>query len=405
MEEPISQEKKQQEQSWIEHLQKNSWEPEVIISGISLAFLFAIPSQLFKYAVISIQDYGLEQIPASLALAYFSLIISVFKIFLVSHLFLRFMWAGMLGITYAFPDGVIKNRLFKISQDMDYPHPNQYLIKLEYWCSVSYGFPLSMIIPLAGITLYLVLLLSISLVFNLEFQVIYVIFMVTLLIFVVMTLTKSNKKLRNFIGKSLSGTIGAVYQSNLGKWTTSIFSLVLLVLALPLINSDMKGFSYFQNEVNLSDEQYDWPDESNYFESYNSDGERFPRVWSESKAVSGDRMYLYLAHYASDSKKFPRLQELIEGDYDTLAWAKPEKIPDLYRIYLDDSLISPSKWSPITSGFTGQKAWLTSMDLTQLAPGVHEIRVEKLIYNFPFLVIEDGLRHRKRWARFEFVKE
>jgi hypothetical protein len=48
MEQHLPPDKKQQDLSWIEHLQKNSWEPEVIISGISLAFLFAIPSQLFK---------------------------------------------------------------------------------------------------------------------------------------------------------------------------------------------------------------------------------------------------------------------------------------------------------------------------------------------------------------------
>jgi hypothetical protein len=116
-------------------------------------------------------------------------------------------------------------------------------------------------------------------------------------------------------------------------------------------------------------------------------------------------MNLYLAHYTSDYNKFSRVQELIVGDYDTLAWAKPEEISDLYRIYLNDSLISPSKWSAVTAGSTGQKAWLTSLDLNRLAQGVHEIRVEKLIYVFPFLVREDGLRHRKRWARFEFVKE
>jgi hypothetical protein len=159
------------------------------------------------------------------------------------------------------------------------------------------------------------------------------------------------------------------------------------------------------NEANLSDEQYEWPDESTYFESYNPEGERFPRLWSESKVVSGDQMNLYLAHFAQDSKRFSRLQQLLEEDYDTLGWAKPEKIPDLYRIYLNDSLISPAKWSAVTAGSTGQKAWMTSLDLDRLAKGVHEIRVEKLIYVFPFLVTEDGLRHRKRWARFEFVKE
>lgn len=113
----------------------------MIISGISLAVLFVIPSRLLEYSIILIQDYGLDHIPAMLVLSYFSMIVSVFKIFLVTHLFLRFLSAGMLGITYAFPEGVVKEKLFKISQDVDYPHPNVYLLKLERWCSMAYGFP------------------------------------------------------------------------------------------------------------------------------------------------------------------------------------------------------------------------------------------------------------------------
>lgn len=140
--------KKQQDLTWLENLQKNSWEPEIIISGISLAVLFIIPSRLFDYSILLIQDYGLEQLPALLVLGYFSAIISVFKIFLITHLFLRFMWAGMLGITYAFPDGVLKNNLFKFSQDLEYPHPRVYLLKLERWCSIIYGYPLSVVIPI-----------------------------------------------------------------------------------------------------------------------------------------------------------------------------------------------------------------------------------------------------------------
>ena len=105
--------KKNQDLTWLEHLQKNSWEPEVIISGITLAVLFIIPSKLFDFSVILIQDYGLEAIPGKLVLVYATLVVTVFKIFLVIHLIMRFIWAGMLGITYAFPQGVIKENLLK----------------------------------------------------------------------------------------------------------------------------------------------------------------------------------------------------------------------------------------------------------------------------------------------------
>lgn len=79
-----------EELTWLINLQRNSWEPEVIISGLSLAFIFAFPSQVYDFAVRLTQDYGLEFTGAYLVLIYLSMTVSVFKIFFISHLILRF---------------------------------------------------------------------------------------------------------------------------------------------------------------------------------------------------------------------------------------------------------------------------------------------------------------------------
>lgn len=396
--------KKQQDMTWLENLQKTSWEPEVIISGISLAVLFIIPSRLFEYSIILIQDYGLEQLPALLVLGYFSVIISVFKIFLISHLFLRFMWAGMLGVTYAFPEGVLKNKLFKFSQDLDYPHPRFYLEKLERWCSMIYGYPLSVVIPIFSITAYLILLITIYLIFNLDFQVIYLIFIVSFLGLLVLIVIFKKSKLKSFVGTSLNGTISAVFASHLGKWTTLVFSLGLFIVAIPFVLLDLKGFSYFQPITNLDEEFFDWPEQSRYFEEYNSNNVRFPRIWTEKMEVSGDHLNLYLARYAREERDLPRLQPLLAGDFDTLQWGKLESLEDTYRIYLNDSFVKSERWIPMASGITGQKALFGSIPIAHLASGIHEVRVERLIYVAPFLGIGNEPRHRKRWARFNFVK-
>lgn len=395
---------KQKDLSWLEHLQRNSWEPEVIISGISLAFLFIIPSRLFEYSVVLIQDYGLEQIPALLVLTYFSLIISVFKIFLFSHLFLRFLWAGMLGITYAFPEGVLKEKLFKFSQDIDYPHPQEYLLKLERWCSMAYGFPISLVIPIFSLTVYLIALIAVYLIFQLDFQVVYLIFMVTLIGAFLVTAIMKKSKLKVFLGQSLNGTVGAVYQSHLGKWTVFSFSMLMGIVAIPFIISDLNGFSHFQPISNLDKEHYDWPEQSRYFEEYNTNQQRFPRVWTETNTVSNDHLNLYLAHYERDESDFPKLKELLKGDFDTLKWDKLEKVEDTYRIFLNDTLVENEDWVSVTSGITKQKAFFGRFPISHLDPGVHEIRVEKLVYLSPFFGSGNQPRHRKSWARFVFVK-
>lgn len=396
--------KKNQDLTWLEHLQKNSWEPEVIISGITLAVLFIIPSKLFDFSVILIQDYGLEAIPGKMVLVYATLVVTVFKIFLVIHLIMRFIWAGMLGITYAFPQGVIKENLFKYSQNVDYPHPNSYLIKLERWCSMLYGFPISVAVPLLSISLYLSALLGLYILFDLEFQVIYVIFMLSMLVLVVASFAKKESKVKHSIGKSMSGTIGAVYQSNLGKWAFTYFSFLLLAISAPFISSDLSGFSDYEINVSLDDSEYEWPKDEGYFEEYNSEKNRFARVWTTHKTVNSEALNIYLPHYKREENSQNRMNELLLNE-DSIKWNNIETYQDQYRIFVNDSLIEVKKWSKVQAGLTGQKALFGQIPIAHLPSGLHEVRVEKLIYLTPFFGMGDELRHRKKWARFEFIKE
>ena len=393
---------KQEELTWLEHLQRNSWEPEVIISGISLAVLFVIPSRLFDVSIVLIQDYGLEQIPASLVLVYFSVIISVFKIFLVTHLLMRFVWAGMLGITYAFPDGIVKEKLFKMSQSIEYNPPQYYLLKLERWCSMLYGAPIVVAIPVFSFTLYLIGLIGIYLAFNLDFDIVYVIFMATLIGFSIATLVWS--KAKDMVGKSMSGTVGAIYQSNLGKWFFVSFSLGLLVLALPFIVQDLSGFTAYYANIDAHDSDYEWPDDRGYFEEYNPEGKRFARMWTPSKTVAGDVLNLYLVRYEREENAITQMNVLL-SEGDSIQWKKVESLADQYRIYVNDSLVDAEKWVKVRGGQAGQMALLGQIRIGHLSPGIHEVRLEKLTYLPPFLGSGNQLRHRKKWARFEFIKE
>ncbi len=68
MENEIDLNKKQDDLTWLENLQRNSWEPEVIISGITLAFLFIFPSKVYEFAAYLFQDLGVGYLPSSLVL-------------------------------------------------------------------------------------------------------------------------------------------------------------------------------------------------------------------------------------------------------------------------------------------------------------------------------------------------
>ena len=185
--------RKQEQLTWLENLQRNSWEPEVIISGITLAFLFAFPSKIYTFSAMLVQELGLHFLGAMLVLLYLSAVISVFKIFFVVHLILRFIWAGLLGLSYAFPEGVIKENLFKISRDYEYQKPSEMVLAMERICSMTFAYPISIVFMILIFTSYLGFLLIIYVSLDISFFIIYIIFMISVLGF--MLLMVFNKKL------------------------------------------------------------------------------------------------------------------------------------------------------------------------------------------------------------------
>ncbi len=89
--------------SWLEQLQQNSWNLELIISGFSLFLLFQAQKGItYLEGYISMYsnyapeiDFFLSFVPSFLTIC-----ISLFKINLVVHVFLRGLWIGTIGLRY-----------------------------------------------------------------------------------------------------------------------------------------------------------------------------------------------------------------------------------------------------------------------------------------------------------------
>lgn len=245
--------RKQEQLTWLENLQRNSWEPEVIISGITLAFLFAFPSKIYTFSAMLVQELGLHFLGAMLVLLYLSAVISVFKIFFVVHLVLRFIWAGLLGLSYAFPEGVIKENLFKISRDYEYQKPREMVLAMERICSMTFAYPISLVFIMLIFTSYLGFLLIIYVSLDISFIIISVIGFMLLMVF--NKKSNLNKKYAN----SILSSVGAIYKSNLGKWFSIFYGLGIFLFSTPLIYNDIRDFSLFFNEINLLENELRWP--------------------------------------------------------------------------------------------------------------------------------------------------
>jgi hypothetical protein len=389
---------------WLDDQQKHSWEPEVIISGIALAFIFAFPAQIFDFGVRLIQDYGLNYVGALLVLLYLSYVINIFKIFLIVHLCLRFAWAGLLGLSYAFPHGAINEKLFKNARHFAYAKPADMALKMERACSMAFAFPLMLSIMFIGITLYLGALLLIYKAFALNFFAIYLIFLGSAILVAVWGVADKRSKLKTWLATSFYGSIQAIYQSNLGKWSLFGYLFFILGLAIPLVTADLQGLSLFYNSANLSDERWDWPDKSWFFENHLAPGERFPRVMLASDQVSGGSVLLSLAYYAEDEDRAAIINQDHPSALDTLGWPALHGPTDLYRFYLNDSLVALTGWIPARLPGSGQRAYQSLLDVSSLPIGQHELQVEKLVLWENLFNSGTEAWRRKNWTRLVFVK-
>jgi hypothetical protein len=393
-----------QDLAWLENLQKHSWEPEVIISGIILAFIFAFPAKVYEFAVRIIQDFGLNYLGAWMVLIYISLVITVFKIFFILHQILRFAWAGLLGLSYAFPQGVIKEKLFKNARHYTYTQPADMVLKMERLCSMTFAFPLMLGIIFIVIACYFSILLFLYKVFDLMFSVIYLFFLFSLMLFSLLNLVNKKSALKDRITRTIFSNVQAIYQSNLGKWSISGYIAFILALTIPLVKIDIADFRLYFHASNLSDEDVEWPNKAWYFDSHKEAGKRFPRILFPSEEISANMSLINLAYFHEDHEQIAIINNKYHQSLDTLQWQPIRNATDLYRFYINDSLFNLSGWRKVRLSGSGQRVYQSLLNLEGLPSGNHDIRVEKLV------VIENpftGNRHirlRKNWAKFAFIK-
>jgi hypothetical protein len=398
--------RKQEQLTWLENLQRNSWEPEVIISGITLAFLFAFPSKIYTFSAMLVQEIGLHFLGAMLVLLYLSAIISVFKIFFVVHLVLRFIWAGLLGLSYAFPEGVIKEKLFKISRDFEYQKPSEMVLKMERICSMTFAYPISLVFTIMVFTSYLGILLFIYVWLNISFFTILIILMISLLGFVlVMALNKKSAFKRKYANTIMS-SVAAIYQSNIGKWFSIFYGFGIFILSTPLIYNDIRDFSLFFNETNLLENELMWPTQELSYSEFHQEERRYPRAFLPTEIVNDDFLRLSIARYQGDDNYLKDLNKNFKESLDSLGWHELKDTPDLYRFSVGDQVLKAGHWRRNRIQGTNQKVYETTIPIDQLVPGTYTLKVEKLIVSYNMFSNDpEKIRLRDQWDEIDFIKK
>ena len=179
--------------------------------------------------------------------------------------------------------------------------------------------------------------------------------------------------------------------------------LFIFLVTIPFIIHDTRNFTLFFHEVSLTEEQVNWPDKSWYVEDQRAADSRFGRVLIPSESIEGDFLKLNIAYYGEDLSYVKQLNGDFKVVFDTLAWRELSVPTDLYRLSIDDSVYNEIEWKNIIKAGSGQKAYESYVNIGNLQPGLHTIRLEKLAMRMEFFTDSEP-KLRKDWAVFDFFK-
>jgi len=111
---------------WLRRLEKESWQAELLISGLALFGSFQLPEFSYWLIDLFVKNLPHEQYFWGYMIAYMSLFgVSILSTFFIIHLILRAYWIGLIGVNSVFPQGYkIDNELYsplytkKITDDL-----------------------------------------------------------------------------------------------------------------------------------------------------------------------------------------------------------------------------------------------------------------------------------------------
>ena len=139
-----------QDQQWVKEVARQSWEPELLISGAAAYASLSLPG-LFKSAFVAYRmDFmvGSSKIDLLFPTLIYAVFASIGQILILTfflHFAMRAFWVGMVGLLSVYPQGI---RFSEIKYVSDYGKTflkkklttvDEFVIRLDKWCSILFS--------------------------------------------------------------------------------------------------------------------------------------------------------------------------------------------------------------------------------------------------------------------------
>jgi hypothetical protein len=438
----MGQESKDKLPRWLEEQQHQSWQIEILIASGIIFFLLKIPVFLGAY---------FQEIAASTAINSSMIILIVggyifsraLLIGFVVNLVLRAIWLAMLGINFAFPEGVDYKKLGYSEYFNDKVRKTTSLatriLHMEKWCSLSYSITILMTLMSIGLFILLALifvgireLIPILDVPVIGYIIIVIVFMIMLGILDILFfgLLKRYKRVsrwyypvhRFFSLISLSFLYRKEWMtllSNVSKWKVYLLFAVYFSLSFLIASNDISDFFNAPQllRLNINDSRQflgldTWKRKfyNQRYDNLRQEGEKVFDMAIQSDVVK----YRYL-------KLFVVYQYFFDDGLEMVFNEKGVKVDEeIIRLPLDeyleqDSLIASSldmyfsvklnqedmnnlDWSFYDHPETGEKGFVTYIDMKDMPSGKYFL---ELLVEVP----RNGDLVTRRYREMPFVKE
>ena len=384
---------------WLLEIQNNSWSPEILISGLTITFILYINNGIYNLFAMIIQDAGAE-VTGMVGYRIFIHCINVVKVVLIFHLLLRGLWAGLVGLSYVYPDGINREKLPVTVRHVEFDKPADMVLKVESICSLIFSVMFIFIFFMILISvMYTPMLIIESMLFENYLYILFGLFLLILVASAVMIIFRKSKLISRSMN-NIFNNVAYTLSSNTGNKITILLFGVLIVMSLFISRPQIRGFN-FENEsrIEISDDAA--LDAENYYTKRNNDL-RISRMLLPDFRMGKDFEELFVSRYKSDDVTISRINEGSKG-FEELGFSlNPGEttMVDLYQIFIDSVKVEPSMSFSTTVQKTGQRGYNLLVPMGGIEEGVHVLRVNKLFW--------DRVRHEfkliENWENIPFLR-
>ncbi|MCB0652504.1 MAG: hypothetical protein KDC85_14605 [Saprospiraceae bacterium] len=403
---------------WLRVLEQQSWQAELVISGIAIFGSLQIPAILFNtidFVLVSFSDSSL------LYFEYFFIYLLIGIRILIAgfiiHFVLRALWVGMLGLVSVFPQGIgdstsIYSSHFLEKLKKEFPDINAFNQKLDNLCSLLLSISalaVLIFLTIAGWVLMVIILHNVLSTFLSKDTVILIMEILgalVVLLFFFLALLNTKKFRETTIAKRFQYPLSRGFN----KGFTHIFYEPYLYIFLTLItNLKLKanqkimffaGFftlvMFFSIDLGFSNIRYF--DSDNYFRLNSKDytssalnyedqfrGNRIVRPVIPSEIIRDDHLRLFLPWYdREDSFRTvlcgePSLGEAMEKDekWRIEGLFNNDCMTKYYTIFIDDKVIPGVIFRKHYHENNEEEGSLTYIALDSLKNGPHLLKIER----------------------------